>query len=187
MPEGYFSLVHLLILLFVFLIIVGILLLLFLRLATWLNKRFPSRPGQRVSIAGVVTGGITDVLASGFLGVPVIIYIQAKGGSAAITSALNSGGWLYWLQMAIGVGCSALGGYIAAWIAQHDESLNGLLSSFLCTAIGLYSIVLGKGAQSLAVQILLLAAAPAFGFLGGYLRQIQKRTTGTPGIAGPVG
>ena len=90
------------------------------------------------------------------------------------------------MEMAIGVGCSALGRYVAAWIAQHDEPLNGLLSSFLCTAIGFYSIVVGKGAQSLAVQILFLAAAPAFGFLGGYLRQIQRRITGTPGIVGPV-
>jgi len=186
MPEGYLSLVHLLILLFVFLIILGILLLFVLRFAIWLKKRFPRRPGQRVSIAGVVTGGITDVLASGFLGVPAVIYIQTKGGSDAVISALNSSSWLYWLQMAIGVGSSALGGYVAAWIAQHDEPLNGLLSSFLCTTIALYSIVLGSGARSLLAQILFLAAAPAFGFLGGYLRQIQKRITGTPGIVGPV-
>jgi hypothetical protein len=91
---------------------------------------------------------------------------------------------LYGLQLTIGLGCSALGGYVAAWIAKHDELLNGLLSSFLCTAIGLYSVFSGKDSQSVLVQIILLAAAPAFAFLGGYLRQSQKRTGGTPGMIG---
>jgi MFS family permease len=174
MAEIPFSLVHLLILLFISLIIVGILLLGVLRLASWLIKRFPRRPGQRVSIAGVVIGGIADVFASGVLPLPALLYIQTKG-SAAIASAIHSVGWFYWLQLAIGFGCSALGGYVAAWIAKHDELLNGVLSSFLCTAIGLYPILLGKDSQPLLAQTLLLAAAPAFAFLGGYLRQTQKR------------
>jgi hypothetical protein len=108
-----------------------------------------------------------------FLLLLVIICIQAKG-SAAIASAIQTGGWLYWLVLAIGLGCSAFGGYVAAWIAQHNETLNELLSSFVCTAIALYSILLGRGAQSLLAQILLLAAAPAFALVGGYLRRIQK-------------
>jgi hypothetical protein len=143
MLEKYFGLVHLLILLFFFLNVVGILLLLILRLATWLNKKFPRRSGQRVSIAGVVMGGITDVFASSVLAHPVVIDIQAKG-SAAIASAIQSGGWSYWLQLAIEFGCSALGGYVAAWIVKHDELLNGLLSSFLCTAVTLYPTCLAK-------------------------------------------
>jgi MFS family permease len=185
MLEKSFGVVHLLILLFLILIVFGILLLLVLRLATWLNKKFPQRPGRRVSIAGVVIGGLTDVFASSVLALPVVMYLQIKG-SAAIASVINSGGWLYWLQLAIGLGCSGLGGYVAAWIAKHDELLNGLLSSILCTAIGLYSILLGKGAQSLRMQILLLAAASAFALLGGYLRQKQKSISRAPGIVGPV-
>jgi hypothetical protein len=42
---------------------------------------------------------------------------------------------------------------VAAWIAKHDELLNGLLSSFLCTAIeliGLFSALLGKGTAIVA-------------------------------------
>ena len=70
-------------------------------------------------------------------------------------------------------------------IAKHDELLNGLLSSFLCTAIGVYSVFSGKDSPSLRVQIFLLTAAPAFAFLGGYLRQTQKRIGRTPGIMGP--
>ena len=76
--------------------------------------------------------------------------------------------------------------YVAARIAKHHELLNGLLSSFLYAAMGLYSILLGKGGQSLLMQILLFAAAPAFALLGGYLRQNQKSISRTPSMVGPV-
>lgn len=186
MPERVFSLVHLLIMLFLILIVFGILLLLVLRLATWLIRKFPHRPGQRVSMVGVAIGGITDVVASSVLTIPLFIYVQiAPEGSARFASSIHSSGWLYWVQLATGLGCSTLGGYVAAWIAKHDELLNGLLSSFLCTAIGLYSILLGKDSQSLFARILLLAAAPTFALFGGYLRQIQKRISRKPSMVGP--
>jgi hypothetical protein len=181
----YFGLVHLLIVLFFFLILIGILLLLILRLAPWLIRKFPRRPDQRVSVAGVLIGGITYIFASSVLALPIVIYIQTKG-PAAIASAIQPDGWLYWLQMAIGFVGSALGGYVAAWIAKHDELLNGVLSSFLCTAFALYSILLGKGTQSLLAQILLLAASPAFALVGGYLRQIQQSISRTPDTVEPV-
>jgi glucan phosphoethanolaminetransferase (alkaline phosphatase superfamily) len=135
-----------------------------------------------VSILGVVIGGITDVVTSSILAMPVVIYVivkydllHAPNGPAAIASSIHSSAWLYGLQLMIGLGCSVLGGYVAARIAKHDEPLNGLLSSFLCTAIGVYSLFSGKNSQSVLAQILLIAAAPVFAFLGGYLRQSQKR------------
>jgi len=171
------EMVHLLILLFFGLIVLGILLLLGLRLATWLIKKFPRQPGQRVSVAGFVIGGITYIFVSGVVGLPVVLYLQIKN-SDGTASILHSGGWFYWLQLAVGLGCSALGGYVAAWIAKHDDLLNGLLSSFVCSGLGLYSILPGKHAGSLLAQILLPAAAPAFALLGGYLRQVQKSPVG---------
>jgi hypothetical protein len=182
MPEGYFSPLHLLILVLVALIIFGIPLLIVFLSARWLDKRLQVRPGVRVSILGVVIGGITDVATSSILAMPVVIYemvkydlLHAPNGPAAIASSIHSSVWLYGLQLTIGLGGSLLGGYVAAWIAKHDEPLNGLLSSFLCTAIGIYSLLSGKDSQSVLVQILLVSAAPVFAFLGGYLRQSQKR------------
>jgi hypothetical protein len=67
MSEGLFTPLHLLILLFVALIIFGLPLLLFFLLVRWLDKRMQGRPGVRVSIVGVVIGGITDVVASSVL------------------------------------------------------------------------------------------------------------------------
>src|ERR1700690_3317655 len=156
----FLSPLHLLILLFSALIVFGIPLLLVFLLARWLDKH---RPGARVSFVGVAIGGITDVVASSLLAIPLVIYVTVKydllhapGGSAAIAASIHSSAWLYGLQLAIGLGCSVLGGYIAARTAKHDELLNGLLSSFLCTAIGVYSISARKDSQSMLTQVFLL-------------------------------
>jgi hypothetical protein len=187
-----FSPLHLLLLLFVALIVSGIPLLLVLPLARWLDKRLQRRPGVRVSIVGVLIGGITDVVASNLLAIPLVVYVMVKYDllhapkvSAAIASSIHSNAWLYGLQVAIGLGCSLLGGYVAAWTSKHDELLNGLLSSFLCTAFGIYSALSGKGYQPVLVEMFLLTAAPVFAFLGGYLRQTQKHMGRTPGTMGP--
>jgi len=192
MLEGLLRPWHLVLLLLVALIVFGIPLLLLFLLARWLDRRLQRQPGVRVSIVGVVIGGITDVVSSSLLAIPVVIYVMVKydllhapNGPAALASSIHSNAWLYGLQLTIGLGCSVLGGYVAAWIAKHDEPLNGLLSSFLCTAIGVYSVFSGKDSQSVLVQILLLTAAPAFAFFGGYLRQTQKRMGRTPGLMGP--
>jgi fructose-specific phosphotransferase system IIC component len=134
-----------------------------------------------------VIGGFTDVVATTILAIPLAIYVMnkydlshASNGAAAIDSSIHSSAWLYGLQLAIGLGCSVLGGYVAARIAKHDELVNGLLSSFLCTAIGIYSVLLGKDSQSVRVQIFLLISAPGCALLGGYFRQTQKRIGHAP-------
>lgn len=182
MFEGLFSPLHLLILLLLALVIFGIPLLLIVALARWLDKRLQRQMTMKVSILGVVIGGITDIVTSNLLAIPFLFYVMTKHGllhepvaSGAIASAIHSNAWLYGLELAIGLGCSVLGGYVAASIAKHDELLNGLLSSLLCTAIGIYSVVWHKDSQSLLSHLLLLAAAPAFAFLGGYLRHTRKR------------
>ena len=192
MREGLFSPLHLLILLFAALIVFGIPILILFLSARWLDKRMQRRPGVRVSIVSIVIGGITDVVSSSVLALPVIIYVMVKydlfrlaTGPTAIPTLIHSSVWLYGLQLGIGLGCSVLGGYVAAWMAKHNELLNGALSSFLCTAIGVYSVLSGKDSQSVVVQIFLLAAAPAFALLGGYLRQTQKRVGRAPGAMGP--
>jgi len=187
----FFSPLHLLILLFTALILFGIPLLFLFLLARWLDKTLQRRPGIRVSILGIVVGGIVYVVASGILGTPLAIYVMVKEdllhappGSPVIASTIHANGWLYGLELAIGLACSILGGYVAAWIAKHDELLNGLLSSFLCTAIGVYTIASGRDPQSALSHTLLLVASPAFAFLGGYVRQRYKGRS-MSGITGP--
>lgn len=190
MLEGLFRLTHLLIMLFSALFVFGLPLLLVFRLARRWDKRLQLRPGVKVSFVAVVLGGVTAFVASLILTLPFVIYVMVKDehshapeGSAATAFSMYSIGWLYGL--AIGLGCSVLGGYIAARVAKHDELLNGLLSSFLSIAIGIYSLVSSWRSQSVLVGILPLWAAPAFALLGGYLRQAQKRMGRTPAILGP--
>jgi hypothetical protein len=142
---------------------------------------------RSVSLKGVLIGGITDVVTSVILGIPFAIYAMSrldlaqipkeKVGSA-VTAAMSGNIPLYLGQLIVGMGCSVLGGYVSAWLAKHDELLNGALSAFLCVSIGLYSIALGKDSHSLLVQILLLIASPALGLLGGYLRLKHQRASG---------
>jgi hypothetical protein len=84
---------------------------------------------------------------------------------------------LYVGQLLVGLACSVLGGYVAAWLAKHDELLNGGLSCFLCVALGIYTMASGKDSNALWVQILMLLASPALALFGGDLmrRQRQRR------------
>ena len=166
------------------LIVVGILLLLVLRLAREPDGKFPYRLRQRVSIAGVVIGGITPILPSIIFVILLLIYVQIAPPPKGLF-AMAPNGWLHWLlQSTLGLGLYALGGYVAARIAGHDELLNGLLSSFLWIAPGL-GFILAKGSHASFAQIFSLAAIPASALLGGYLRQRQKRISRTPGLVGP--
>ena len=138
---------------------------------------------MKISLKGVLIGGIVDVLSSSLLGVPLAIYAVSKIDlahtpseqlSSAIAAVSHATPWLYGTQLLVGLACSVLGGYVAAWLAKHDELLNGTLSAFLCVAIGIYSIASGKDSHALWVQILMLISASICGFLGGYLRLRQR-------------
>jgi hypothetical protein len=140
----------------------------------------------RVSIKGVMIGGIVDVVTSVIFGLPFAIYETSKvdlshtpsaQASVALTAAIHKNLPLYIGQLLVGVACSVLGGYVAAWLAKHDELLNGGLSSFLGVALGIYGIASGNDSNVLWVQILLVLACPALALVGGDLmrRQRQRR------------
>lgn len=136
---------------------------------------------SKLSFKGLIVGGITDVASSSVLGIALVIYIASRldirhlaedQAQAAISAAIHGNLSFHTAQLAIGVVCSTLGGYVAAWLAKHDELLNAGLSSFLCLAIGAYSVASGKALGSPVEQALMFIASPAFALLGGYLRLI---------------
>ena len=115
-------------------------------------------------------------MSSTIFAIPLLIYVPARfnvHGHAAV-QLIFSDAWLYALVFATGLAGSALGGYVAATIARHDELLNGFLSCIVCTVIGIYSLVAGKS-PSVSAKILSFGTAPVFALLGGYFRYIQKR------------
>jgi hypothetical protein len=137
---------------------------------------------MRVSIKGAVIGGIVDVVASSILGVPLAMFAMARvnashlppdQASAAVMALIHADPGLRAAQFLLGGLCSVFGGYLAAWIAKHDEVLNGAGSSFLCVALGVYPLIAGTTAVD-TVHIVLLVVSPALGALGGYLRSLRS-------------
>lgn len=138
----------------------------------------------KISLKGVVIGGITDIVATNILAIPLIAYVIAAFGlshlppdqmSIAIVSTIHDHWPLHLVQATTGIGCSILGGYVAARLARRGELLNGTLSSFLCVGIGIYSIITGQATETPIAAIVALVSSPVFALLGGYLRSMQGR------------
>jgi putative membrane protein (TIGR04086 family) len=142
----------------------------------------------KVSVKGVLIGAIVDVIASGIAGIPLVLYVMTQMGItdaptgqdqqsrvAAVTSLVHADTILHSIQLALGLACSILGGYVAARIAKHDEVLNGALSSFLCILLGIYSAASGKALESPAEHALLFAASFGAAALGGFLARKSGR------------
>jgi hypothetical protein len=141
---------------------------------------------MKVSVKGVLIGGILDVGASVLFGLPFALYTILKLDlsrtpkdqiGATITAAIHGNIPLYIAQLLVGLACSVLGGYVAAWLARHDELLNGGLSSLLCVVLSIYLIASGEDSDPRWLQVLLLVASPALALLGGdlMLRQRKRR------------
>jgi fructose-specific phosphotransferase system IIC component len=137
---------------------------------------------MKVSIIGVVVGGIVDVVSSLITGLPITLFAvsrldpslrAAPHSSGAITAALHANLGLRAVELAVGLMCSVLGGYVSAAIARRHERLNGALSSWLCVGLGVSVIALGISKGPLWQEALLLLASPACAFLGGELRRRQ--------------
>jgi len=82
----------------------------------------------KVSVKGMVIGGLTDIIATVVLTIPLVIYVimdQLHAATkqpleVAVTAALYASPILYGLQSLMSLGCSILGGYVAARVANHD-------------------------------------------------------------------
>ena len=138
----------------------------------------------KVSVKGVLVGGTVDVVTSMLLGIPFALYARTTLNLShiprgqvgiAVAAVIRGSAPLYIGELLTGLTCSALGGYVAAWLAGHDELLNGALSAFLCVSQGIYSLASGKDSHPLLLQVLMFVSSPALGLLGGYLRLKQTR------------
>lgn len=92
----------------------------------------------------------------------------------ALLKPENQNSLLYGIQVIAGAACSILAGFVAAWVAQHDELLNGALSSFACVLLGLLAVAADKDPHLRLTHILLLIASPLLGLLGGHIRHRLK-------------
>jgi hypothetical protein len=137
----------------------------------------------KISIKGVLVGGITDVGSTLILGMPFSVYVGLRVISDHIPKdqvqssvmAMMHRPEIFFPQLLIGSACSVLGGYVAARLAKHDELLNGCLASFLCIALGIWSLATHGASEPLWVEILMMVESPVLGWLGGYVFMRQRR------------
>ena len=127
---------------------------------------------KRVSLVGVAVGGITDILTTNALLLPLMYFVLAAAATGSLSENALKQILAHRQLVTIASGVlgglgSVLGGYVSARIAKHDQALNGALSSILSVAAGLYSLS-HSGAHSW-LPFVLVPLSPALGALGGYL------------------
>jgi hypothetical protein len=142
----------------------------------------------KISIKGVLVGGITDVGSTLILGMPFAVYVGLRVAASHIpkeqiqssVQAILHRPEIFFPQLLIGCTCSVLGGYVAARLAKHDELLNGCLACILCIALGAWSLATHGASEPLWEQILMMIESPVLGVLGGYLCLKQRRRAMQP-------
>ena len=132
-----------------------------------------------ISIKAIFLGGVTDIIASTMLGIPLGIYVVVSHGltdlhkdalRSAVVAAVHGSPSLYAAQLLIGFGASILGGFVAASLARDNKRLNGILASWLCVGIGIRALVTGQDGMSPVVVALMIALTPLCYFLGASLQ-----------------
>ncbi len=140
---------------------------------------------KKISIKAVLIGSVVDIVLSVLLALPLSFFAMSKIDfahtpkdqiQAATSDAIRKNVPLQAAQLLIGMGCSVLGGYVAASIAKHNELLNGALSSILCVALGVFLFNSDMVFYPLVVRIGLLAIDPVLGLVGGYFKLVHKKT-----------
>lgn len=138
---------------------------------------------MRVSILGVLVGGVVDVGSSFLAGIPFALYFVSRlepsqrvgpHASEALSAAMHANVLVYATELLTGLLCSALGGYISAAIAKRHERLNGMLSCYLCVGLGVIAVCFGLDKDPRWLQVLLFLASPALAFVGGDIRFRQR-------------
>jgi len=141
---------------------------------------------KRISILGVLVGGIVDIVSTNIFAIPLFMFaimridrthISKDQLATAATAAVQHDPSLQVAGFFVGIAGSMLGGYIAALIAKRDETLNGAFSAWLCVVIGIFGWTLGAASVPVVYHLLGFVLSPAAGALGGYFRLFQGQLT----------
>ena len=152
---------------------------------------------KKLSILGIVVGGISDIVLTNILAIPLLVFVLVTRvhytpamSSQQLTDALTNGlmgdPMLFAVQLLLGSLCSIFAGYLAAWIAKHNELLNGSLSAWLCVASGICSLVIKLDSAPWFLTLIGFILSPALGLLGGYLRLLRVRAKQAKTITVPA-
>lgn len=134
---------------------------------------------RKISLPGMLVGGVADIVVTNALMIPVIIAAAHRLDVASVAServtplvmdmmrgdpSLLVASFLGWSA------ASVLGGYLAATIAKRSYVWNGALSAYLSVATSLYALVMHEGGtMPLWQHLAFVPLSPAFGALGGWI------------------
>ena len=133
---------------------------------------------NRVSLVGVATGNLIDIISSFIVAFvaafPIALVHTLSYRQPLDPSALGQSGMFVAVSGILGSLCSILAGYVSARIAKHDEVLNGTLSSVLCIGLSAYSIFSGSITNHVGLYLAFVPLSLVLGAFGGYLRLRQR-------------
>ena len=149
---------------------------------------------NKISIKGLVIGSIINMIIMGLLAPPIIhfavhaiMHPDTTPINRVISEAIESGQqhpFSSFLLGSIGFMVIALSsfpsGYVAAYIAKHDQVLNGGLASALFVGSCLYIQIQSSSQSPLWELLLSISTSIAFAAFGGYLRLRQVRAQSRP-------
>ncbi|MBV8748271.1 MAG: hypothetical protein JO103_01015 [Candidatus Eremiobacteraeota bacterium] len=140
---------------------------------------------RRFAVKGVLIGGVVDIVSTNLFGIPVVMVAVFSTATPSSSTVNQSAAFMallatpvYKVSLFVAGACaSILGGYVAAWLAKHDELLNGALSAYLCILSGLIGMVTVAATPSdRLLELAFMPLSPALGLVGGYLRLRQVRS-----------
>src|SRR4051812_1419977 len=98
-----------------------------------------------MKIKAIIVGNLLDIIGTNVATVAVALAMKFFGKifesqlSGAMFESFNEPFRHKFIFQAVGVGCSILGGYVAAKIAKEKELLYGASSAIICTSLGVYA------------------------------------------------
>jgi hypothetical protein len=143
----------------------------------------------RISVQAILAGGLTGLLVTNLLAIPFVAFVVMNAGltrlpkdqmQVALAATIPANGALHAMQILLGLIATGIGGYAAAWIAKHNQVLNGALASWTCIAVGLSTILSRENSMPLLINVGLMLASIACAAFGGYLRHPPEATTRVP-------
>jgi hypothetical protein len=142
---------------------------------------------RRISILGIVLGGIVALFLTGLLNMGLGVYAVVKLGivhqnspqhaQAMVRDFLYTNPVMYFGGMAIGCACHVLGGWLSAFTAREAERLNGALSVLIVAGVHVWKATHHLDPNSAGLQVLYVAVLTAGAWAGGWLRAAQKART----------
>ncbi len=132
-------------------------------------------------------GGLVDLLSTGLLTGLLSAYVMMQKGltdnkpetlEPQIENAIHSSPVLFGIQTALGLGCSILGGYVAARVAKQDEIENAIAASLIFVSLGVYALIAGSE-ESIWLNAFSTVITPFFYRLGAQarIRELAKKKT----------